>query len=238
MGAYDRITVEGHTLNRRTNALFQQSKDVFAVIGGTGGIHLVQGSYNPGGVARSAGTHDGGGALDTEPTKPITKNWLLLRKAERMCMIASWDRPDLPGEWSHHNHGIVIGDKEMSGAAKRQVQDYYVGRDGLASHALEPTTVWRPPVLFTPVYPLGTVDLSNMVQQAKARSKTVHPGVKHIQRSLNVKFHGQLVVDGIFGRNTLKTYARWESSVGGNGDGIPGLYSLTLLGAARFNVKL
>ena len=238
MGAYDRIRVEGRTLNRRTNALYQQSKYVFGTLGGTGGIELLQGSYNKGGVAVSAGTHDGGGALDTKPTVETFRNWRLLRKAERMCMIASFDRPDLAGQWSHHNHGIVIGDREMSRSAARQVQDYYAGRNALASHALEADSIWRPQVLFNPIYPLKTVDLSNMVEQAKrTRGKTALPGVKYVQRALNVKFHANLAVDGIFGPATKKAYARWEVSIGGNGDGIPGHFSLVLLGAGRFNVK-
>jgi peptidoglycan hydrolase-like protein with peptidoglycan-binding domain len=45
------------------------------------------------------------------------------------------------------------------------------------------------------------------------------------------------VVDGRFGPKTKKAYAQFEKSVGGDGDGIPGLFSLTKLGEGRFRVR-
>ena len=43
-------------------------------------------------------------------------------------------------------------------------------------------------------------------------------------------------LDGIFGPQTKAAYGRFEKQVGGDGDGIPGRYSATLLGTARYNL--
>jgi hypothetical protein len=238
MGAYDRIRVEGQTLNRRTNSSFQQAKRVYYTIGGTGSVHLFQGSYT-GDVDESAGTHLGGGATDTGLSIPTAKNWRLWLKALRLCMFAAFDRPDLPGHWDHHNHALLLGDRELSGSARRQVQDYYAGRNALANHALEPASTFRPPVLFNALYPLPWVDLSNVKAQAKARprDRVEAAGVKRIQRALNLKIAATIDVDGRYGRQTRTAMARYETMIGGDGNGIPGMYSLTLLGAGRFNVK-
>ncbi len=245
---YDKIKVDSngnvsksgpHVFNRRDLALFYQARNIYALIGGTGGIHIWQGSYHKG-TSQSAGTHDGGGAIDSGPTKSTTKNWNLWRKAQRICGLASFDRPYLAGEWDHHNHTLFIGNKYMSGSAKRQVQDYYVGRNALASHKLEAASIWRPGVLFVPSDTLPKVSLHVMIREAKAKGKTVPmPGVKHMQKALNLKMHGELKVDGIYGTQTIKTFKRWEVGIGAkpeNVDGIPGPMTLATLGGGRFNV--
>lgn len=235
---YQRVQFEGHTFNRRTVQFIQQVRIIFTLIGGTGGIRLLQGSYNggKGKVAVSGGTHDGGGAIDWEPTKPTPKNWMMLQKAERICGGAGWDRPTLPGYWEHHDHCIVIGDKEMSPAAMSQVQDYHADLNGLANHGHDRS--WKPSVIPVFSYPLGIVDLTNVRKEAvKTKGWKVHGGVKAIQRALNAKTGTHLVVDGLFGKTTKRAYSRYEKQIGGDGDGAPGTFSLTLLGAARFNVK-
>lgn len=225
----------GQTLNRRTLAVYNQIKTVYSVLGGTGHIILIQGSYSRS-VAGSAGTHDGGGALDIMPSIRTAKNWSILQKAARFCMVADWDRPYLAGNWSHHNHGIVIGDKQMSYAAAKQVRDYYAHRNGLANHASDKT--WHPSVIFSSPYPMHSVNLTNMRREArKSRNWIPIIGVIRVQRALNQKLGTGLRVDGLFGPATKKAYAHWERIVGGDGDGIPGKYSLVLLGAGRFNVK-
>lgn len=233
--AYDRVTFEGRKFNRRTVQFIKQVRAIYYLIGGTGKIYLTQGSYNKGGVSQSAGTHDGGGAIDYTLEKPTSKNWSLLQKANRICGGASFDRPTLPGHWNHHNHTLVIGDREMADGARRQVQDYYAGLNGLASHARDSS--WRPSTIPVFSYPLGGVDLSNVRAQAKARKKTSLSGVKRVQLALNAKTGTTLVADGIFGPKTKAAYARYERQVGGDGDGVPGKFSLTLLGAARFYVQ-
>lgn len=234
MTAYTRVWVEGHILNKRTAAVYNQVKHIYLTLGGTGHVYLIQGSYNTS-ISASGGTHAGGGAMDIAPSVKTAKNWAILQKAARMCGVADWDRPDLPGNWLHHNHGIVIGDKQMSYQAKRQITDYYAHRNGLANHNADKS--WHPSVIFSPVYPLGNVNYANVRAEAKkSRNWLPKMGVIRVQRALNRKLGAGLRVDGRFGTATKKAYAHWERVVGGDGDGIPGKFSLILLGAARFNV--
>lgn len=235
MGAYDRIRVEGVTLNKRTASVYAQIKLVYKTLGGTGHLYLTQGSYNRGGVAASAGTHDGGGAMDIMPSIKTSSNWRILQKAARMCMVASWDRPYLAGHWGHHNHNIVLGDKQMSSGAASQVRDYYAHRSGLVGHAADKS--WHPSVIFSPIYPRHNVSYANIRAEAKkSRHWIPRIGVIRVQRALNRKLGTSLRADGIFGPATKRAYAHWENVVGGDGDGIPGTFSLILLGAGRFNV--
>lgn len=233
--AYDRVRFEGRTFNRRTVEFIKQVRTIYYLIGGTGRVTISQGSYNRG-VSESANTHNGGGAIDWDLEKETSKNCALLQRANRICGGASWDRPTLPGKWSRHNHTIVIGDREMDDSARRQVQDYYAGLNGLANHGRD--TSWRPSVIPVFSYPLQTVDLSIIRNEAKKRSRWVESiNVKRYQRALNAKTGAGLKVDGIFGPRTRAANARFERQVGGDGNGIPGLFGTTLLGAARFNVK-
>lgn len=127
-------------------------------------VSMMQGGYNKGGVAASAGTHDGGGAFDLSPF-----NWKNRVKALRILGCASWHRPhnwDLRGG-SEHIHTIVAGDGTASAGAKSQVVDYDADRNGLANRAKDAD--WRPkslPILFH--LPAGT-DLA--VRYAKSATK-------------------------------------------------------------------
>src|SRR5690606_37942474 len=85
----------------------------------------------------SAGTHDGGGAVDLVWYDIKRKN-RQLRKAN----FAGWPRRRLPGQWDRHWHGILIGNDRASRAAKDQIVAYRNGRDDLASNG--PDRWWRP----------------------------------------------------------------------------------------------
>lgn len=132
--AYERTTLDGHTVNRRTLAAFltaqarPQTDNDWTVF---------QGSYNAGGVSQSAGTHDGGGAIDVSPF-----NWEQRVHALRAVGFAAWHRPAIPNLWGEHIHCILIGDKEMSPAAREQVAQFRNHQDGLAGHG--PDNTWRP----------------------------------------------------------------------------------------------
>lgn len=235
--AYTRINVGGKTLNARTAAQFEQLKKIYRLIGGTGTVYLTQGSYNRGGVSQSAGTHDGGGALDCTLSNATSANWTKLQQAFRWVQIAGWHRTPSQGDWGHHVHGISIGDTEASYGAKRQVDDYYNRKNGLAGHARD--TSWRPNVIFPARYPFANVSLSVSVMCAKKPKGNVIPRshVKWIQRALNRKRGAGLVVDGKFGPKTKQQYKYWEKQFpGATADGIPGDFTLSLLGAGLFNV--
>src|SRR3954452_834984 len=59
VSAGSHVTYHGVTLNARTKAMLVAAEGIFG-----SSVSLTQGSYNPGGADASAGTHDGGGAMD------------------------------------------------------------------------------------------------------------------------------------------------------------------------------
>jgi hypothetical protein len=132
MSMYERFTFRGATLDRMTIAALLCAEKRLGY-----SMTIIQGSYNPGGVGASGGTHDGGGAVDLV--------WYDIRRKNRQLRkvnFAGWPRRALPGEWSRHWHGILIGNDKASPEAKQQVEAYRNGRDGLASNG--PDRWWRP----------------------------------------------------------------------------------------------
>ncbi len=136
-----RTSYSGQTVNQRTKDMLIQADALVAH-----SIVISQGSYNVGGVAASAGTHDGGGAVDVS-VAPLstTQRWETV-KALRTVGFAAWLRTPAQGNWPYHIHAIAIGDTDLSSGARDQVADYYVGKNGLASHAADDTpTAYRAP---------------------------------------------------------------------------------------------
>lgn len=91
---------------------------------------VVQGSYNKGGVAASAGTHDGGGAVDLSVGGwSKDRIWQVLTALRKRGLIA-WYRH--PGQgFSPHIHGIDRGANDLSSGARQQVVRFDNGEDGL-----------------------------------------------------------------------------------------------------------
>lgn len=131
---YTRTTWSGKTINQRT-------KDMLTTVQNASGISisLTQGSYNAGGVAASAGTHDGGGVVDVNSTSTV------LLKALRQAGFCAWIRTPAEG-FAYHTHCVAIGDREMSDSAADQVTQYFNGRNGLANAGPDtaPSSVGRP----------------------------------------------------------------------------------------------
>lgn len=90
-------------------------------------LTLYQGSYNAGGVSASAGTHDGGGAVDLAPWDHVNK----VRELRRTG-FAAWYRPAIPGLWSSHVHAVLMGNRKLAPSARAQVAAYLRGENGLA----------------------------------------------------------------------------------------------------------
>ena len=135
-----RTTFSGKRVNQRTRSMLLEAQRLFGR-----SITVTQGSYNPGGVGASAGTHDGGGVVDIR-VAPLTttQRWQLVRALRRVG-FAAWYRTPSQGPWAAHIHAVAVGDTDMSLSARNQVADYYVGRNGLASHALDNTPSRPPP---------------------------------------------------------------------------------------------
>ena len=126
---YAKDTSRGVTLNKRTLAMLVAAEGIYGKK-----IGLTQGSYNAGGVAASAGTHDGGGALDANISGMNGDQINMLVKSLRMAGFAAWHRVPSEGPWPAHVHAIAIGDKEMSSGAADQVKAYFNGKNGLAGN--------------------------------------------------------------------------------------------------------
>ncbi len=143
-----RTTSSGRTLNQRTYDMLMAADALVAH-----SIVLSQGSYNAGGVAASAGTHDGGGALDVSVTAlNETQRWQTV-KALRTVGFAAWYRTPAQGDWPYHIHAIAIGDTDLSVGARNQVADYFVGKNGLATHAADDTpAAYRAPFIWWEKY--------------------------------------------------------------------------------------
>jgi len=116
-----RHSFRGVTLNSRTIAMLLNAERMLGAA-----FHITQGSYSTR-VAASGSTHAGGGAMDTNGPK----GWNAAVRALRAAGFAAWHRTPSQGPWNHHIHSIAIGDSSASPAAKRQVQSYLAGGNGL-----------------------------------------------------------------------------------------------------------
>jgi hypothetical protein len=139
-------TYGGKRVNTRTRQMLQAADNLLP----NWNFSLTQGSYNPGGVGASAGTHDGGGVVDISVGGlTATQRWQQV-KALRTVGFAAWLRTPEQG-FSYHIHAVAISDtdiwqKDGGHVARDQVCDYYIGKNGLASHAADNTpTDYRMP---------------------------------------------------------------------------------------------
>lgn len=228
--AMRRVTVDGHTLNKRTADMLR-----CAELRAGFNFPVIQGSYNSG-VSQSAGTHDGGGAIDIS-----VDGWSAEKEREAVYQLrkvgfAAWYRPTRDGLWREHIHAIAIGDGEMSSGARQQVQEYYQGYDGLAGSGrdtgprLDPIPVW--PITFP------SISLSRVIKQFSGDGPTrTLLGVKRVQRLLNKRLDRNLVIDGRAGPKTRAAYKDWEAKIDSPSvDGVPGEASLKRLVAGFYRV--
>jgi hypothetical protein len=168
--AYDRVSLDGHTVNKRTLAAFRTAE---ARLKGDDDWTVFQGSYNSG-VGPSAGTHDGGGAIDVSPF-----NWKARTRALRAVGFCAWHRPELPGVWGEHIHAILRGDREMSLAAHEQVVQYDQHTDGLAGHGPDLFPYHPENVSFD--YPAYVRERNQTQARAQRARKAVANAIKSLQ---------------------------------------------------------
>ncbi len=138
-------TVQGFSgkvkLNDRTLAMLDNAAKYLKTNGGcpsarSAARYVSQGSYNPGVVAASAGTHDGGGVFDMRCVDLAPAARTALVRALRQAGFAAWIRT--PPSFPYHIHAVAIGDPDLSPSAKKQVKSYFAGRDGLAKNGPDP----------------------------------------------------------------------------------------------------
>ena len=227
--AMKKVTVDGKTLNKRTANMLHRAEQRLGE-----DLYVVQGSYNAGGVSASAGTHDGGGALDVSPTDHPDK----VVKQLREVGFAAWHRTPDQGPWNEHIHAIAIGDREMSSGAHNQVTAYYNGRNGLANNLPDDGPRLSP----IPVWPVKLDRLSLARLQWQFRTKNPKKGVtavRRVQQLLNYRMGTNLVADGLAGPKTKAAWRAWEKKIGNkNPDTVPGLNNLKQLAAGWYKVVL
>lgn len=229
-----RLNFRGKILNWRTVDMFEVAERK----ANAGGLRVIQGSYNTG-VSASAGTHNGGGAVDCWPNRGsayVNKYVLELRKVG----FAAWHRSPSQGPWTSHIHAIGIGDSQLSGGAYTQVREYYAGQNGLASHRSDDgprikIVTWEEYMRAHPT--VMVVSLRNAVNQLSGKKKSYTLGVVRIQRCLNEKIGSRLSCDGIAGPVTREEYKKWQRKCGykqKNINGIPTYWTLKKLLANRY----
>lgn len=130
---YKKTTYGGHTVDWYTRAALMAVAE--HLYGDPMCLTVYQGSYNAGGVTASAGTHDGGGAVDLSPADHVKK----VHALRFIGCFAAWHRLTLPGVWEEHIHAELLGNKKASSGAKSQWWDFRHFRNGLADHAEDKT---------------------------------------------------------------------------------------------------
>ncbi|TDO33735.1 hypothetical protein EV643_1311 [Kribbella sp. VKM Ac-2527] len=113
-----RITWRDKQLNKRTVAMIQAAEKLARFQ-----FTIMQGSYNSGGVTASAGTHDGGGAIDVAADQLNAAQRKAVVLALRQVGFAAWLRTPAQGNWPYHVHAIAVGDKDLSRGAAHQVAE-------------------------------------------------------------------------------------------------------------------
>jgi hypothetical protein len=225
-----RTTVDGKTLNERTAKMlalwqFNALRD----------FYVLQGSYNAGGVKASAGTHDGGGALDISVSGMSFKEKKHNVKQGRLAGFMAYYRPAIPGLWGEHIHAGALGDPEASYGLQHQFAEYRAGQNALADHRPDPDP--RVKIRVYPDVKLKTISLLTVNRQFKAKNPVARSSVKRVQWVLNEKLGLNLICDGVAGPKTRAAYKAWEKKIGAKEtDGIPGRPGLKRLGAGRFKV--
>ncbi|WP_344856834.1 peptidoglycan-binding protein [Planomonospora alba] len=122
-----RVSIDGVTVNTRTRSMLAEAERLLGR-----DLVVLQGSYNPGGDPTSAGTHDGGGALDISVEKMSSAARSAAVRALRRVGFAAWVRTPEQADWPWHIHAVAISDTDLSSQSQHQVGDYYLGLNGLA----------------------------------------------------------------------------------------------------------
>ncbi|MGC4788061.1 peptidoglycan-binding domain-containing protein [Micromonospora sp. DT178] len=137
------VTLRGFLVNTRTRAMLLEAERLLGRQ-----LSITQGSYNTG-VGASAGTHDGGGALDLSVSGLSSTTRTDVLRRLRTVGFAAWLRTPSQGDWGYHIHAIALADTDQSTGAQNQAGDYYLGRNGLANRgpddgpAVSPKRTWE-----------------------------------------------------------------------------------------------
>lgn len=123
---YDKTTHDGKVVDWFTKAAILRAERRLGYP-----LSIIQGSYHRG-VSASAGTHDGGGAIDL-----LEWDWPSKVRVLRACGFAAWHRPKGPS-WNGHIHAVLVTNALLSSSAEDQASDAAAGRNGLADNGKDP----------------------------------------------------------------------------------------------------
>ena len=125
----DIVHWRGSRFDPRTVAMLQEAERISGLR-----MEPTQGSYNTS-VSASAGSHDGGGAVDLSVRHLSRSERAQAVAALRRVGFAAWLRTKQQGFTLEHVHAIAVGCPDLSPLAARQVADYKAGRNGLKNGA-------------------------------------------------------------------------------------------------------
>jgi peptidoglycan hydrolase-like protein with peptidoglycan-binding domain len=130
--AGSKVTYHSALMNTRTKAMLVAAEGLLGRQ-----LDITQGSYNPGGVGGSAGTHDGGGVIDVSVDGMTSATRVAVARQLRVVGFAAWVRTPAQGDWGYHIHAVALADPDQSPEAQHQSGDYYLGFNGLANRAAD-----------------------------------------------------------------------------------------------------
>lgn len=253
-GAYDRRWWRGVQLDEITIAALEWAEARWSAAGKPGaGLTMSpsQGSYNAGGVNASAGTHDGGGAVDLKVLGMSTVARRRMVRWLRRAGFAAWYRAPIAGLWGPHVHAILLDHPHASKAATDQMAAYRAGRNGLANNGAD--VGWRPDPI--PVFdwtskaplkpgqkplkvtaPAAPLTVTEIRQAASAGAASI--AVHSLQVSLRrqggaIRKAHPAPADGVYGAQTRAMVKAAQARVGQKQTGIPSAALLSMLGYGK-----
>lgn len=125
--AFKKVIYNGKLMDKKGRAFIQAAEEKLGY-----NLTIVQGNYNPGGVAQSAGTHDGGGVFDL-----AAWDWENKLRVIKDLGGWGWYRATVPGLWNEHIHFGITNHGTLSKGAQNQQKAYYAKRNGLVSNLMD-----------------------------------------------------------------------------------------------------
>lgn len=199
------VTFRGARFTPRSRAML---REVEHLVGHR--LRIAQGSFSTK-VSASGQTH-------AREAVDVATKYQGLSRADKLAIVAAmrrvgfaaWLRPETPGVWGEHIHGLPIGG-DLSDAARRQVAAYMAGYDGLAgeggkrpdpqaSLGIAPTTWEKYLESKRPKAGMVTVRVDTKLREEPSRSARSR---KDLPKGTRLRYSGtRVVVDPTQGAET------------------------------------
>lgn len=124
---YSKVQKNGETINKRTESMLKTAEETFG-----DKITITQGGYCAPNCADASGTtHNGGGVIDISTMGMSQAKIDKQLESLRAAGFAAWYRTGDRWQGNEHIHAAAIGDRDMDPNAKKQVEQFFEGGDGL-----------------------------------------------------------------------------------------------------------